>query len=117
MLAFNMKRDIGLIITEYESLSKCISIIRKYRNASMADIKNEIESQHFIYTCDFTDTTSLHHLIACHDELCDAGATLIIQEQNRPITRDILGNLSQMHKEIHEENLVLIDAELGENEE
>ena len=116
MIPFNIKRDIGIKIVQYNSLSKCIRIVRKYRDASMGDIKSEIESNDFVYTCDFTDTLGLNNLISCHDELCKEGAVITIQEQDRIISRDILQNLSQMHKEIHEETLAEIDAEVGDDE-
>jgi len=116
MISFNSKRDIGIKITQYKSLPKCINIIRKYRDASIGKIKTEIESNEFIYACDFTDTTGLNSLIACHDELYNEGAVLTIQEQDRLITREILQNLSQMHKDIHEDTLAEIDEEIGEDE-
>ncbi|SEP68284.1 hypothetical protein SAMN02910289_00334 [Lachnospiraceae bacterium RM5] len=114
MIKFNIKRDIGIKISQYNSLAKCINIIRKYREASINDIKSEIESHEFIFTCDFTDTIGLNNLITCYDELSKEGAILTIQEQDRVITRDVLQNLSQMHKELHEETLSEIDNEVDD---
>ncbi len=115
MTEFNINRSIGIAITEYNSLSKCISIIRKYRNCSMAEIKSEIDSKDFVFVCDYTDTEELNKLIECHDELANEGCLLIIQEQDRPITRTILQNLKEMHDAIHEETMSMIDMEVGED--
>lgn len=116
-MKFNEERDIGIKITQYESLSKCISIIRNYRSESMGVIKSEIESNDFIFVCDFTDTPNLKLMLKCHDELTQLGCTLSIQEQGRMIPREIILNLLQMHKEIHEETLAAIDAEVGNDDD
>jgi hypothetical protein len=116
-MKFNEERDIGIKITQYESLSKCISIIRNYRNESMGVIKSEIESNDFVFVCDFTDTPNLKIMLKCHDKLAKLGCSLTIQEQRRMIPREILLNLLQMHKEIHEETLAAIDAEVGDDED
>lgn len=116
-MKFNEERDIGIKITQYESLSKCISILRTYRNESMGVIKSEIESNDFIFVCDFTDTPSLKQMLKCYDELTGIGCVLTIQEQMRMIPREILINLLQMHKEINEEALAAIDAEVGDDED
>ncbi len=114
MIEFNPTRDIGLKISSYSSLSKCISIIRKYRNVSISSVKQEIEAHDFIFVCDFTDTANLIKLIACHDDLINAESSVTIQEQNRLITREVLLNLLQMHKDLYEETIASLDAEVEE---
>ena len=114
---FNEERDLGIKITQYDSLSKCISIIRNYRSESMGVIKSEIESNDFVFVCDFTDTPSLKRMLKCYDELTDIGCVLTIQEQMGMIPRKILINLLQMHKEIQEETQAVIDAEVGDDED
>lgn len=116
-MKFNEERDIGIKITQYESLSKCINTIRKHRNESIGVIKSEIESTDFIFVCDFTDTPSLNQMLKCYDDLTKIGCTLTIQEQTRMISREILTNLLQMHKEIHEETLAVIEAEVDDDDE
>ena len=116
-MKFNEERDLGIKITQYDSLSKCISIIRNYRSESMGVIKSEIESNDFIFVCYFTDTPSLKQMLKCYDELTDIGCVLTIQEQTRMIPREILINLLQMHKEIQEETQAAIDAEVGDDED
>ncbi len=116
-MKFNEERDLGIKITQYDSLSKCISTIRNYRSESMGVIKSEIESNDFIFVCDFTDTPSLKQMLKCYDELTDIGCVLTIQEQMRMISREILINLLQMHQEIHEETQAAIDAEVGDEKD
>ena len=77
----------------------------------MAEIKEEIESKDFVFVSDFTDTPMLKRLLECHDELSANNCKLVIHEQERIISRDILLNLLQMHKEIEEEVRRQIDAE------
>lgn len=91
--------------------------IRNYRSESMGVIKSEIESNDFVFVCDFTDTPSLKRMLKCYDELTDIGCVLTIQEQTRMIPREILINLLQMHKEIQEETQAAIDAEIGDDED
>ena len=116
-MKFNEERDLGIKITQYESLPKCISIIRNYRSDSMGLIKSEIESNDYIFVCDFADTLNIKQLLKCSDDLTEIGCTLQIQDGDEVISREIILNILQSHKEIHEETLAAIDAEVGENKE
>ena len=116
-MKFNEDRDIGIKITKYDSMSKCISIIRNYRPDSIGIIKSEIESNDFIFVCDFTDTPSLKKMLKCFDELSKNGCTLIIQDEDEIISREMLLNTLQMHKEIHEETLAAIEAEVEDDDD
>lgn len=112
-MKFNEERDIGIKITQYKSIPKCINIIRNYRNDSMGIIKSEIESNDFIFVCDFTDTHNILNLLNCLDDLTKIGCSLLIQDGNEIISREIILNILQSHKEIEEETLAAIDFEIG----
>ena len=97
---------------QYGALSKCISIIRNYRNDSMGVIRSEIESNDFIFVCDFTDTPGIKRLLKCHDDLAKVGCTLSIQDGDEVVSREIILNILKMHEEIDEETIAEIDAEI-----
>ena len=46
---------IGLIIKSYESLAKCIAVIRKYNPLAIGEIKKLIETEAYVYSCRYVD--------------------------------------------------------------
>ena len=86
---------IGLVLKSYDSVAKCISIIRKYTPASIAEIKSAIDTGDFVFCCE-------------------------IYEDGRLTTREFISNLLNSYHEIEKETQDQIDAEVaaaGGNEE
>ena len=117
MINIDVMDNIGIKITQYDSLSKCISILRKYRHDSMNEIKNSIESNDFVFACDYADDEGLVELIRCYDELLEAGCKVDIYDLGRIGSRELLCNLHESHVITHQQTLESIDAEVAAEEE
>ena len=61
--------DIGLKVTDYTSLATCVTVIRKYRNASMEEIVSAINGNEYVLCFDYDDDEGLWKIIACYKAL------------------------------------------------
>ena len=113
----NMLDKIGLIIRSCNSTAKCISIIRKYNKISMADIKNAIDNEYFVLSCDYTDDSGIRKVRRCYDELTKIGAVVDIYEDGVLSSREFISNLIDTYREIEEETQTMIDAEVADEED
>lgn len=116
MNSIDVMDNIGIKITQCESLSKCIGVLRKYRTDSMSDIKRDIEACDFVFACEYTDDDGLVKLIKCYDELISKGCNVEIYDLGRIGSRELLCNLHESHIITHEETLAAIEDEI-DNEE
>lgn len=107
---------LGLKIKATSSMAKCISIVRKYNPISIAEIKNAIESKNYIYTTTVINTSGVRTLRKCYDELTKKGADVEIFERDEPVTREIISNLIESHRQTEKEVLAQIDAEVAAEE-
>ena len=107
---------LGLKIKAPSSMAKCISIVRKYNPISIAEIKNAIESKNYIYTTTVINTSGVRTLRKCYDELTKNGADVEIFERDEPVTREIISNLIESHRQTEKEVLAQIDAEVAAEE-
>lgn len=89
---------IGLKITNTPSWSKCISIMRKYKDASIAEIKTTIEAGQYILYYETTDTNGIRKIKKCYDELQKNGISVELYERDELMTRQILCNLITSHR-------------------
>ena len=108
---------IGLKIVKYDSIATCISIIRKYKNVSMNEIKSDIESNNFAYTCSYTSDSGVRKLRKCYDELTKKGIEVEIHAHDQLADRQLLSNLLTMYKEIEDETWAQMDAEARAEED
>ena len=108
--------NIYLKIIKYNSLSKCVSILRKYSSASIAEIKSAIESNDFVYHSKHISHPGVKKLAKCYDELTSAGIEVEIYELGMLSSREIIGNLIQSHKQTEDEVEEQIERELAESE-
>ena len=103
--------SIGLKIVKYDSIATCISIIRRYKNVSMNEIKADIETNKFAYTCSYTSDTGVRKLRKCYDELTQKGIEVEIYAHDQLADRQLLSNLLTTYKEIEDETWAQMDAE------
>ena len=104
---------IGLVVKSANSVAKCISIIRKYNPISISSIKAAIESNSFVFDCDYTNNSGIRKVRRCYDELVNAGATVEIYEDGDLTTREFISNLLNSYREIDKEIQDQIDAEVA----
>ena len=94
---------IGLKIGAFTSLAAVIKTIRKYRNDSMSAIKDDIQNNRYILTCDYHDSDGIKSIISAYNELSSQKADVTIYEHDRISNINFLVNLIQSYKEISEE--------------
>ena len=103
-----MKDIVGLKIRPGDSLAKGISIVRKYKNAPIGEIKREIQENEYVLVYSRIDDRGLKQIIKCYKELTKAGLKAELFEGNdEPTTLELLMNLDNTYDEISDE----IDAE------
>lgn len=103
---------IGLKIIAVPSMAKCISIIRKYTNFSILEIKNTIEAKDYILSCQGIDTSGIRKIRKCYDDLKKNGITSELYQWDEIISRDILSNLIDLHHSIELQTQAEIDEEI-----
>ena len=110
--------NISIKIKSTSSMAKAISIIRKYNPVSMSEIKTAIESGKYVLEHSVLSTSGIRATRKCYDELIKAGSEVEIYERDRLISREILSNLINSHRQTEREVRAQIDAEVaaeGEN--
>lgn len=106
-----------LKVKTYESLSKALIILRKYRkNTAMGDIKQAIENNGKILECDYLSTSGLKRIAKCYDELAKAGIICdIFDEEDMLISREILGNQIHSYQQTDADIQAQIDMETSDD--
>ena len=103
-----MKDIVGLKIRPGDSLAKGISIVRKYKNAPIGEIKREIQENEYVLVYSRIDDRGLKQIIKCYKELTKEGLKAELFEGNdEPTTLELLKNLDNTYDEISDD----IDAE------
>ncbi len=105
--------EIGLKIKSTPSVAKVISIIRKYRYVSMAEIKAAIESGEYVVTCSCISHSGVKMIRKCYDELTKNGSEVEIYERDELISRDLISNLIASHRQTDREVEAAVDAEVA----
>ena len=103
---------IGLVIKSTNSVAKCIAIIRKYNPISMAEIKKAMDTEQFVFDCEYSDDIGVRKVRKCYDELVKSGATVEIYADSFPSSREFISNLLGSYRKIAEETQAMIDAEV-----
>lgn len=106
---------VGIKIRNASSTAKCISIIRKYDNYSIAEIKQSIESQKYILSCQSIDTSGIKKIRKCYDELTKNGIEAELYQWDRITTRDVVSNLIDSHQSIALQTQAEIDNESADD--
>ncbi len=104
---------IGIKIQTTTSMAKCISIIRKYNPVSMGEIKSAIELREYVLTSSTIDSPGIRKIRKCYDELEKAGIDAEIYERDELISREIISNLIQSHRQTEKEVRAQVDAEVA----
>ena len=111
-MQYSDEDTIGLIVKKPGNMAKCISILRKYTKTSIAEIKNAIDSGHYVFGCEYTSTPGIRKVRRCYDELIKNGATVEIYEDVELTSRKFISNLIESYQEIEQETQDMIDTEV-----
>ena len=92
--------NIGIKIKSNDKIAKCISIIRKYTNLSIGEIKAKIINNEYVMICGYTDEDGIKSIVEAYKEVTSLGVDAVIYEHDRVITVDFLINLIDMYGDI-----------------
>ena len=92
--------NVGIKIKSNDKIAKCISIIRKYTNLSIGDIKDKIINNEYVMVCGYTDEDGIKNIVKAYKEVTSLGANVIVYEHDRVTTVDFLINLINMYNDI-----------------
>ena len=94
---------IGLKIGTFTSMAEVIKTIRKYRSDPMSAIKDDIQNNRYILTCDYYDSNGIKSIISAYNELSSQNTDVTIYEHDRTSNIQFLENRIQTYKEVSEE--------------
>lgn len=92
--------NIGIKIKSNDKIAKCISIIRKYTNISIGEIKAKIINNEYVMVCGYTDEDGIKSIVEAYKEVTSLGVDAVIYEHDRITTIDFLINLIDMYGDI-----------------
>lgn len=114
----NENSIIGIKINELNISAKCIMIIRKYQDLPISEIKQKIEDNQYILTCDYIDDNGIKSVLELYNELNSEGVSCSLYEHNNPTTIEFLNNLLDSYEETRKQVEEDIDREVqAENSE
>lgn len=92
--------NVGVKIKSNDKITKCISIIRKYTNLSIGDIKDRIINNDYVMVCGYTDEDGIKNIVKAYKEFTSLSVDVVIYEHDRVTTVDFLMNLIDMYGDI-----------------
>ena len=95
--------NIGIKIKSNDKIAKCISIIRKYTNLSIGEIKTKIINNEYVMVCGYTDEDGIKSIVEAYKEVTSLGVDAVIYEHDRVTTIDFLINLIDMYGDIEKD--------------
>lgn len=95
----NNNSIIGIKINKTNIPAKCIMIIKKYQDLSISEIKQKIEKNKYILTCDYIDDNGIKSVLGLYNKLNAEGVNCSLYEHNNPTTIEFLNNLLNSYEE------------------
>lgn len=90
---------VGIKVNETDIPAKCIMIIKKYQNLPISEIKQKIEDNKYVLTCDYIDNNGIKYVLELYNELSLEGVNCSLYEHNNPTTIEFLSNLLGSYEE------------------
>ncbi|MBP3240511.1 MAG: hypothetical protein J6M92_08190 [Oribacterium sp.] len=82
----------GIVIDQYPSVAEVVKIMRKYTKDAIMEIRDQLNKNEFVMSCDYIDEDELKRLIKCVNELKKSKITVKIYENNEQIDLQLLKN-------------------------
>lgn len=95
----NNNSIIGIKINKTNIPAKCIMIIKKYQDLSISEMKQKIEKNKYILTCDYIDDNGIKSVLGLYNELNAEEVNCSLYEHNNPTTIEFLNNLLNSYEE------------------
>ncbi len=67
----------GIVIDQYSSLAEVVKIMRKYTKDSMMEIRDHMNKNEFVMSCDYIDQDEVKRFIKCINELKKSKTSVI----------------------------------------
>lgn len=107
--------NIGIKIKSNDKIAKSISIIRKYTNLSIGDIKSKIINDEYVMVCGYTDEEGIKNIVKAYKDVTSLGVDVVIYEHDRVTTVDFIMNLINMYSDIERDMQEMDDLMYGED--
>ena len=107
--------NIGIKIKSNDKIAKSISIIRKYTNLSIGDIKAKIINDEYVMACGYTDEDGIKNIVKAYKEVTSLGVDVVIYEHDRVTTVDFIMNLINMYSDIERDMQEMDDLMYGQD--
>ena len=107
--------NIGIKIKSNDKIAKCISIIRKYTNISIGEMKAKIINNEYVMVCGYTDEDGIKSIVEAYKEVTSLGVDAVIYEHDRVTTIDFLINLIDMYGDIERDMQEMDDLTYDED--
>ncbi len=107
--------NIGIKIKSNDKIAKCISIIRKYTNLSIGEIKAKIINNEYVMVCGYTDEDGIKSIVEAYKEVKSLGVDSLIYDHDRVTTIDFLINLIDMYGDIERDMQEMDDLTYDED--
>lgn len=91
---------IGIKIKSNDKIAKSISIIRKYTNLSIGEIKAKIINDEYVMVCGYTDEDGIKNIVKAYKDVTSLGVDVVIYEHDRVTTVDFIMNLINMYNDL-----------------
>ena len=108
--------EIGLKVKSAAPTAKAVSIIRKYRDSSMAEIISDIKDGNYILKSTVISHPGVRMIRKCYDELIKSGIEAELYERDQLITRELVSNLIKSHRQTDREVAMQVEKEATEQE-
>lgn len=95
----NNNSIIGIKINKTNIPAKCIMIIKKYQDLPISEIKQKIEKNKYILTCNYIDDNGIKSVLGLYNELNAEEVNCSLYEHNNPTTIEFLNNLLNSYEE------------------
>lgn len=93
---------VGIKITSFNEIPKCIKIIRKYCNLSITEIRDAILNSKYVMEGSYINEDDILLIIKLYNELSENKIRVEVFEHNRKTDIEFLNNLVETYYNIRE---------------
>ncbi len=107
----------GIVIDQYPSVAEVVKIMRKYTKDSMMEIRDHINKNEFVMSCNYIDEDEIKRLIKCVNELKKSKITVKIYKDNKQIDLQLLKNWVESCRQTAIQTEAEVELEVSEADE
>ena len=103
--------NIGIKIKSNDKIAKCISIIRKYTNISIGEIKAKIINNEYVMVCGYTDEDGIKSIVEAYKEVTSLGVDAVIYEHDRVTIINLIDMYGDIERDMQEMDDLMYDED------